>query len=119
MQFWVPLVVTSVVSVLASSGFWAWMSKRDNTKSAASQLLLGFAYDKIVNLGMTYIERGSISREEFEDLQNLWYKPYKDLGGNGIAERIMFDVSHLPFRNHDRYTEISLNSRSRRELQDG
>lgn len=119
MQLWVPLVVTSVVSVLASSGFWAWMSKRDNTKSAASKLLLGFAYDKIVNLGMMYIERGSISREELEDLENMWYTPYKDLGGNGIAERIMYDVQRLPLRNHDRYTEIVMNTRMRRELQDG
>jgi hypothetical protein len=118
MQQWLPLAVTSVVSILASSGFWAWMSKRDNTKSAASQLLLGFAYDKIVSLGMSYIERGSISREEYEDLQKLWYIPYKELGGNGIAERIMYDVSRLPFRSHDRYTEI-INTRSRRVPQSG
>jgi hypothetical protein len=95
------------------------MSKRDNTRSAASKLLLGFAYDKIVSLGMVYIERGSISKDELEDLENMWFVPYKDLGGNGIAERIMYDVQRLPLRNHNRYTEIVLNTSLRRELQDG
>lgn len=98
------LVLASVVSVAASSGFWAWLSKRDTAKTATSRLLLGLAYDKIVSLGMSYIDRGWISRDEYEDFQNYFYQPYKDAGGNGIAERIMLEVSHLPLRSPDRYS---------------
>jgi hypothetical protein len=92
------------------------MGKRDGTKKATSKLLLGFAYDKITTLGMQHIEHGSISREELEDLEMFWYGPYLELGGNGVAARIMADVRRLPLRSHDRYTTI-VNAR-RREVQD-
>lgn len=98
------LVLTSVVSVIASSGFWAWLQTRGKTKTATDRLLLGLAYDKIVSLGMSYIDRGWISRDEFEDFQNYLYIPYKDAGGNGVAERIMLDVGRLPLRSPDRYS---------------
>lgn len=97
------LVLTSVVSVVASSGFWAWLQSRNKTKTATDRLLLGLAYDKIVSLGMSYIDRGWISRDEYEDFQNYLYIPYKESGGNGVAERIMHDVSLLPLRSPDRY----------------
>lgn len=104
MDPWLQLALTSVASVAASSGLWAWIQKKDSAKNATSRLLLGLAYDKIISLGMTYIERGWISRDEFEDFQNYLYQPYKDAGGNGVAERIMYDVSHLPLRSPDRYS---------------
>lgn len=97
-------VLTSVVSIIASSGFWAWLQQRSKQNTANSRLLRGLAYDKIVSLGMTYIDRGWISRDEYEDFRNYLYQPYKDAGGNGVAERIMEDVSHLPLRSPDRYS---------------
>lgn len=103
MDPWLQLVLTSVASVIASSGFWAWLQTRNKAATATDRLLLGLAYDKIVSLGMIYIERGWILKDEYEDYQKHLYQPYKDAGGNGTAERIMFDVSHLPLRSPDRY----------------
>lgn len=104
MDPWLQLVLTSVATVVASSGFWAWMMKRFSSKDAITRLLLGLAYDKIVTVGMTYIDRGWISKDEYEDFRNYLYQPYKDAGGNGVAERIMLDVSRLPLRSPDRYS---------------
>jgi hypothetical protein len=103
---WVPIAVTSVATVIASSGFWAWVARRDNSKDAMTRLLLGLAYDKIAQLGLNYIERGWISKDEYEEFRKYLYEPYKAYGGNGVAERIMEEVSHLPLRSPNKYSEI-------------
>lgn len=99
---WLPYVLTSVTTVAASSGFWAYiqvkLQKKDTTRTAQTRLLLGLAYDKIAQLGLSYIERGWISRDEYEDFRKYLYEPYKDFGGNGVAEQIMHQVSNLPLR---------------------
>lgn len=103
---WVPIVVTSVATVIASSGFWAWLARRDTSKDAMTRLLLGLAYDKIAERGLSYIERGWISRDEYEDFEKYLFEPYKLYGGNGVAERIMTEVRALPLRSHGKYAEI-------------
>ena len=98
--------VAVVIAVIASSGFWAWVSKRDTTKHATTRLMMGLAYDKITYMGLRYIERGWITMDELEDFRKYFYEPYKSLGGNGVAERIMSEVDKLPFKSHSKYTEI-------------
>lgn len=101
------LVITIILTFVSSSGFWVYVNKRMVDRSAFTKLLMGLAYDKITHLGMKYIERGWISKDEYEDFQKYFYEPYKQYGGNGVAERIMRDVSALPFRNNNMmYAEI-------------
>ena len=88
-------LVTIVCAVLASSGFWAWLQKKDDKKSLQSQMLIGLAHDRIVALGMSYIERGWITKDEYENLRDYLYEPYKALGGNGSAKRVMEGVNKL------------------------
>ena len=88
-------LVTIVCAVLASSGFWAWLQKKDDKKSLQSQMLIGLAHDRIVYLGMEYIERGWITKDEYENLNDYLYEPYKALGGNGSAKRIMEGVNRI------------------------
>ena len=88
-------LVTIVCAVLASSGFWAWLQKKDDKKSLQSRMLIGLAHDRIVSLGMSYIERGWITKDEYENLRDYLYEPYKALGGNGSAKRIMDGVNRL------------------------
>lgn len=80
----------------ASTGFWAFVQRRDTIKDATGKLLMGIAYDRITYLGMRYIERGWVSKDEYEDYRKYFYDPYKALGGNGTAERIMGEISTLP-----------------------
>lgn len=58
-------------------------------------MLIGLAHDRIIYLGMVYIERGYITQDEYENLYEYLYKPYKKLGGNGSAKRIMTEVDQL------------------------
>lgn len=103
------IVLTSITSVLASSGFWAYLQRKDTRRDATTRLLMGLAYDQLTRLGLMYMHRGSITKDEFEDYRKYFFDPYKALGGNGVAERIMRDVSLLPFRDHLVHPEIFQN----------
>ena len=90
------IVITVITAVFASTGFWAFVTGFLDRKSAQKELLVGLAHDRIIYLGGLYLERGSITRDEFENLNDYLYKPYHKLGGNGTAEKIMEDVKKLP-----------------------
>ena len=92
------LALTVLASVLASSGFWAFIQSRRDKKDAKTQMILGLGHDRIVNQGMIYIKRGYITPDEYENLYDYLYKPYEKMGGNGSAKRIMEEVRHLPTR---------------------
>lgn len=95
---WVELLVTVVSTALASSGLWAFIGSRKQKNTAERRLLIGLAHDRIVYLGLKYIERGYITQDEYENLNDYLFKPYHDDGGNGSAERVMETVRKLPFR---------------------
>ncbi len=88
-------IITVVCSVIASSGFWALIQKLSERKDRNTKLLLGLAHDRIISLGMHYVTRGWISEDEFENLNDYLYVPYKQRGGNGSAERVMNEVKKL------------------------
>ena len=96
MTGWMGIMVTIITSVLMSSGLWAFITKISERKDVRSQMLVGLAHDRIICLGMKYIERGWISQEEYENLHDYLYVPYEKLGGNGSAKRVMEEVQSLP-----------------------
>lgn len=93
---WLSTVLTAVISVLASSGFWTYWMKKHEDKSARTKLLVGLAHDRIIQSGRFYLDRGWISVDEYENLYDYLYRPYKELGGNGAAERVMSQLKNMP-----------------------
>lgn len=96
MEPWVQIVITIFSSVLASAGLWAYLSKRMESKDVKTEMLIGLAHDRIMYLGMSYIERGYITQDEYENLKVYLFEPYEKLGGNGSAKKIMQEVDKLP-----------------------
>lgn len=98
MEYWTQMVITIACSVLASSGMWAFLSKRLDRKDARTELLMGIAHDRIIFLGMMYVERGYITQDEYENLYLYLYEPYKKVGGDvaGSVKRVMSEVDKLP-----------------------
>ena len=96
MEPWLQMVVTIVCAVIASSGFWAFIQKKNDNKDVKSQMLIGLAHDRIIHLGMAYVERGYITQDEYENLRVYLYEPYEKMGGNGSARRVMLEVDKLP-----------------------
>lgn len=95
----VQIVIAVVTSVLASSGLWTYIQKKADKKDAKSKLLLGLAHDRIMFLGSTYIERGYITKDEYENLHDYLYLPYSEMGGNGTAKKVMQAVDRLELKN--------------------
>lgn len=111
MEPWVQTIIAVVGSVLASSGFWAWLLAHRDKKSAKTQMLLGLGHDRIISLCMKYIERGWISQDEYEDLVKYLWTPYSELGGNGTAERVFQAVKKLPI-HHVSYMQQAQSAQS-------
>lgn len=97
---WIQLIVAVLTSAITSSGLWTFILKKMEKKDAKSRMLIGLAHDRIMYLGMTYIERGYITRSEYENLHDYLYLPYAEMGGNGSAKRIMDEVDKLPLRDN-------------------
>lgn len=98
LEAWLQMAITIVCSVIASSGFWAFMQRTSEKKDIRTQVLIGLGHDRITALGRLYIARGYITPDEYENLYDYLYKPYEMLGGNGSAKLIMEKVRALPMR---------------------
>ena len=97
------LLLAIVASVFGSTGFWALLTaiwNAHNKKvSIEGRMLRGLAHDRICELGEKYIQQGYITKDEYENLHDYLFLPYKELGGNGTAEKIVNDVKRLPMKN--------------------
>lgn len=92
------IILTIVTALLASSGLWAFLGKNLERNNSERELLVGIGHIELVFFGMQYIERGWITRDEYETMQSL-YKPYIKLGGNGSGTKIMKELEKLPIRD--------------------
>ena len=66
--------------------------------NAMSYGLLAMLHDKVFQSCMYFINKGSISCDELENLEYL-YKGYSGLGGNGTCETLMNKVRLLQITN--------------------
>lgn len=99
MESYIQTLITIIASVLASSGFWAYIQSRQKKKDGTTKMLIGLAHDRIIFLGMSYVRRGWLTQDEYKNLHDYLYEPYKGLGGNGTAERVMKEVEKLEVRD--------------------
>lgn len=92
--------ITIFCTVLASSGFWLLIERLIDRRDVRTKLLVGIGHDRIIQLGMVYIQRGWITEDEFENLYDYLYVPYQKAGGNGSATKIIQEVMKLPIKHH-------------------
>lgn len=106
----IEVIVTIVVSVIASTGFWSFIQNIKKKKSAEARMLMGLAHDRIMYLSAHYMKRGYITKEEYEDLITYLYEPYLELGGNGSAKHIIEDVvNKLPVKTREEHRNSKTN----------
>lgn len=110
MDYWAQMIIAIVGSVLASSGLWTYVSKRTERKDGKTELLLGIAHDRIVFLSMSYINRGYITQDEYENLHTYIYEPYKKVAGgeDGSVDRVIKEVDRLPIRKAETFIKAKL-----------
>lgn len=98
---WYDVAIAIFGAILGSSGLWAYLTARRIRDSHRDKLLKGLSHVLITERASKYIERGAIGSEEFALLYNLVYVNYKELGGNGAAERMMHELERLPSKKEE------------------
>ena len=93
-------IISIVGAVFASTGFWAFLTflvqRKDKKGDPQAKMLKGLGHDRICYLGSCYIKQGFITKDDYENLHDYLYLPYRELGGNGTAEKIIKEVDRLP-----------------------
>ena len=97
---WAQVLTSVIIALISSTGLWSYVANRRNKHDAKTRLLIGLAHDRIIYLGTTYIERGYITADEYENLHDYLYLPYAENGGNGSAKRVMEQVKALPMHKN-------------------
>ena len=113
-NFAITGVITLLVGIFGSTGFWAyWSSKREKNSEIYKRIneidakvddhidkvqtmVLGQTYVQIVRTCEYWIERGWAEQDDIRDLEHYLYDPYREMGGNGTAERLFNQVCKLP-----------------------
>lgn len=99
-------IATIITAVFASTGFWTllnniYLNRREKNsgekekRDAERAAILGLLHETLAERCLLYLQRGEISRQEYEDLRQYIYEPYKSLGGNGTGETLMSKVEKL------------------------
>ena len=101
------IIINILVTLLASSGFWAYVNNYREKKTVQSELLVGLAHDRLVTLCLKYMTRKWLTQDEYENLTVYLYQPYLKMGGNGTVKRLMAEVDKLPIRKDKFMDELT------------
>ena len=77
-----------------------WDKKHDKA-DAFHRLVLGLAYDRLVDSCTHCVQRGWITIDEYRDRKKYLYDPYIESGGDGTAERLWKEVEKLPMKEEE------------------
>ena len=95
---WAQVLTSVLIALISSTGLWSCIASHRSKHDAKTRLLIGLAHDRIIYLGTMFIDRGSITPAEYENLHDYLYAPYAENGGNGSAKRVMEQVKALPIK---------------------
>lgn len=91
----IAIIGSGALSALIA-GIFQCVNNRSNNRRSANKLLLGIAYQMIIESAEFHIKRGYIATDEFNELNRYLFEPYKAAGGDGTAEKLMEEVRKLP-----------------------
>lgn len=90
---WAQMLISIIVALVANSGFWVYIQHRRDRNDAKTKIMIGVAHDMIIEHAHYYMKRGDwITDDEYTYLVDYLYNPYKELGGNGAAEKAVEDM---------------------------
>ena len=85
----------AVTALLGGSGIWAWAKTKADRNNNADKLLLSVSRNQLITIGRSYLERGYVTMDEYEEYE-AEYQINSALGGNGLARRVFKQVDELP-----------------------
>lgn len=87
----------SAIIVAIINNRYSRKSKADAKLDAIIEANKVFMIDRIRYIGESYINRGSITLDEKENVMRL-YAAYKGLNGNGDLDTVMAEINKLPIK---------------------
>ena len=69
--------------------------EREQREENQSKLLLGVGYTQIALYCDKYIAKGSITPDEYNELDKYLFEPYTKMGGDGAAKRYMDEINKI------------------------
>lgn len=84
-----------ISALFGAPGMWAFVKSKTDRNNNSENLLLTVSKNQLIMLGRTYLDRGYITMDEYEEYE-LEYQLYSALGGNGLARRVFKQVDDLP-----------------------
>lgn len=96
----IAILGSTLLNTIVSRLFDRADRKRDSTESIKESLRL-ILLDMLHRQGQSYIEQGSISKDQWETYDSAYhlYHDKDKLGGNGYAEKIYDEVRKLKLNN--------------------
>ena len=89
------MVVTIVVAMFASAGFWAFLQNMVCKTRALDKLQLALVQDRFVCLAQGCINNGNVTKQEYKILLDI-FTPYNKAGGDGLVDKYWAEVNKLP-----------------------
>ena len=84
-----------IIAVFASTGLWQLLQTRyiirKKKRTPLESGVLALLHDRIYDISQDAILKGEITFAASENLDEL-YGPYKEMGGNGSAQRVMAEI---------------------------
>lgn len=96
MTEWIPIIV-AVIGSQSLVELIKWLTTHKKPKPS-DKLLVAMAQDRIVYVGSGCIKQGYITREQLTILTSI-ITPYRELGGDGLADAIMDRCLNLPIHS--------------------
>lgn len=93
----IEVIVSVIVAIFASNGFWQYLLTRINKKDVKTEAILALLHDKLYYLCEKHLSMNSITVDELENIECL-YQPYTKMGGNGTVELLYEKVKKLPHK---------------------
>ena len=109
------IIVAIVAAIFASTGFWTFINnvyanKRER-ESVERKALKGLLHNELMKKCDEFVKQGFINVQDYEDLNEYIYLPYRDLGGNGTGERAWQELNKLPLERRCKKIEVEVDRR--------
>lgn len=101
MNILIAALSSSALAAIISGVFTLLLArqKKGNSIEAGVRILL---YDQIKYRGNHFIERGYVTRDEYEDLIKMHEVYHTALDGNGYLDNLMLEVNKLPHSKQEK-----------------
>lgn len=92
------ILVSVLVSVFSAGGFWSlimfFLQKKEKKKDLTNEGLLALLHDRLYEECSSILSNGVVTSDELDNIIHL-YEPYHKLGGNGVCERMVKQISEM------------------------